>query len=137
MQHRQQYAGTGGPGAMFFSAALFGFFGFYYLNISYYDPSGQFVFFAALIDLTLKISAVAFLLSGVITMFNRMMGNLIYSVIGLIGALAFALGGVLDLLDPNNTIQPILILLFAGWNGFSSYSSLRELLIMRAAQVDK
>lgn len=130
-QQYQQSVSLAGPGMMFFSAAIFGYFGFFYATWSYYSIiNGQFLLFVALLDWTLKVSAIANLVSGLITFANAKAGNLLYGIVGLLGALMFLVIAAMDILDKQHTaISPFLLLIFAAWNGYASFSGLKELLI--------
>ncbi|MFB3137848.1 MAG: hypothetical protein ACE10B_01335, partial [Phycisphaerales bacterium] len=78
-----------GPGIMLLSAAIFGYFGFS-TSWNYHSVmTGEFLLFVALLDWTLKGSAIAFGASALLTLANRVLGNLIYGAVGLIGAVLF------------------------------------------------
>ena len=49
-----------GPGVMLFSAAIFGYFGFSSSFLYHSVNTGQFLFFVALLDWTLKGAAIGF-----------------------------------------------------------------------------
>lgn len=132
-QQYQQQALLAGPGMMFFSAAIFGYFGFFYATWNYYSViNGQFLLFVALLDWTLKVSAIANLIAGLITFANAKAGNLLYGFVGLLGAILFLVIAIMDILDKQHTaISPFLLLIFAAWNGYASFSGLKELFSMR------
>lgn len=115
-----------GPWIMVLSAALFGYFGFWMRPLST-GPQGQIVFLFALFAWTLKLSAIGFALSAGITFVRPLLGNMLYSVVSLLGAGAFVLVLVLDLLDTSRTvaISPVLLLLFAAWNGYGFWTGLQ------------
>ena len=116
-----------GPIVMLFSAAMFGYFGFYVMKPV--STSGQPILFMVLLTWTLRISAALFLLSALLTVVRPILGNLLYSLAGVVGAGLFVVVVVMDLTDPKNqTISPILLLLFAAWNGYGSWLSLRSIL---------
>lgn len=123
-----------GPGMMLISAALFGFFGFFMVNWNTPGVNGQAVLFRVLCGWTLKVSAIVFIISAVLTMVNRTAGNLLYSAAGLIGAVLFVIVAILDVLDPQHSTVaygPAILLLFAAWNGYGSWASLREMMAAR------
>ena len=116
-----------GPGMMFLSAAIFGYFGFSITWI-YQGNNGQFLLFVALLDWTLKGSAMAYLVSGLITLANARAGNLLYGIVGLLGAILFLVIAAMDYADKQHmAMNPILLLIFAGWNGYASFTGLKEL----------
>ena len=115
---------------MILSGAIFAYFGFG-MGLSWAHPvTGNPVFFYALLDLTLKISAVAFLGAGALSFTALRPGNVIYSAVGLLGAVSFLVVAVLDFLDKQITtaVPMMLLLLFAAWNGYGSWQSLQGLL---------
>jgi len=119
-----------GPIVMLFSAAMFGYFGFYVMKPV--STSGQPILFMVLLTWTLRISAALFLLSALLTVVRPILGNLLYSLVGVVGAGLFVVVVVMDFTDPKNqTISPILLLLFAAWNGYGSWSALRSILVSK------
>ncbi len=123
-----------GPGVMLFSAAIFGFFGFYMLSPM--NAAGQPILFMVLLTWTLRGAAVLFVVSGVLTMVRPVLGNLLYFLVGGVGAGLFVVVVIMDIADvQNQTIHPLLLLLFAAWNGFGSWSALRSILGSREQAV--
>jgi hypothetical protein len=124
-----------GPAIMILSALIFGYFG-YTLRPTASD--GQFVLFMALLTWTLRISAGLFVLSAVVTLVLPVVGNLLYALVGVVGAGLFVVVAVMDIADDNYaTIHPALLLVFAllvfaAWNGYSSWLALRAILAGRA-----
>lgn len=118
-----------GPAMMFILAALFGYFGFY-IGFLHTNNLGQFVLFYALLDWTLKATAVAFALAGVLTMIKPFLGNLLYAVAGLLSAILFVVIATMDILDKQNppgAVPIFLLLIFAAFNGYGSVASLTSL----------
>lgn len=117
-----------GPGIMLLSAAIFGYFGFA-THWNYHSGlTGEFLLFVALLDWTLKGSAIAFGASALLTLANRVLGNLIYGVVGLIGAIMFVVIAGMDYADTKHrALHPLLLLIFAAWNGYSSFAGLRAM----------
>src|SRR5436190_1965121 len=111
-----------GPGIMAISALIFGYFGFGTTWLHYSSITGQFLLFVALLDYTLKGTAIAFALAAVITVVaSRTLGNLIYAISGLVSAVIFVIVAILDWLDPQHTaMSPLLLLIFAAWNGYGA-----------------
>lgn len=124
----------GGPGMMLLSAAIFGYFGFGMSWTHYSIFNGSFVLFFALLDYTLKGSAIAFLAAGLLTFVKPLPGNLLYGLAGVIGAALLLVVAAMDFMDKQHTaISPLLLLIFVAWNGFSSFAGLREAMgVMRA-----
>ena len=101
-----------GPGIMLLSAAIFGYFGFATTWNHNSVIDGSFLLFVALLDWTLKGSAVGFGVAAVLTFVRPVIGNLIYGVVGLVGAFLFVLVAVLDWADHQHTaMHPLLLLL--------------------------
>jgi hypothetical protein len=128
-----------GPAIMLLSALIFGYFGFFYIW-STRGADGEFILFPALLGWTLKISAVLFLLAAGLTMIHRGAGNLVYALTGVTGAGMFVVVAVMDTADTGHTIfsptpwlSPLILLLFAAWNGYGSWFALRDVLAGRAA----
>ena len=97
---------------------------------------GEFILFPALLGWTLKISAVLFVLAAVATMVYQVAGNLVYALTGVTGAGMFVVVAVMDIADTGHTIMPyapVVLLLFAAWNGYGSWFALRDVLAGRPA----
>jgi hypothetical protein len=123
-----------GPWIMLLSAAIFGYFGFYNVTFNTTGVNGQYLVYVAILEWTLKVSAVGFAIAGVLAFFAPMPANLLYSVMSLLGAVAFVVVVVMDLMDPNHIVMsPLILLLFAAWNGYGAINGLRDLLFMRQA----
>ena len=120
-----------GPVVMLFSAAIFGFFGFFYVDWNSLGVDGQVVLFRVLLGWTLKISACLFLLAGVLAFAKPVMGNLLYALTGVASAGLFVVVAVMDVTDDRHGFMPygpIVLLVFAAWNGYGSWSALRSIL---------
>ena len=124
-----------GPFIMFVSAAIFGYFGFF-IGLTATTAAGNVVFFFGLLLWTLRITAIGFLLSGLLTITAPLGGNLLYSVIGLLSAAALVLVGILDLADTQHAaaLPPVLAFLFAAWNGYGAWSGLRSVRALTQAR---
>ncbi|MEE9129033.1 MAG: hypothetical protein V3T84_03375 [Phycisphaerales bacterium] len=122
-----------GPGMMFLSAAIFGFFGFMMVFPEIASTTGKLIPMVVTLKWTLRAAAVAFLLSAVLSMANPRAGEILYAGVSLISAGLFAVVAVWDLMTPQyvSGVHWFLLLVFAAWNGFGSYSSLREILNAR------
>jgi len=126
-------SGLAGPGIMLISAAIFGYFGFGMTWLTT-GVNGQFLPFVAIFEWTLKIGAIAFLASGVITFIQPLAGNALYAVASMLSAIAMAIVLVLDYMDKQHMVMPeIVLLILVLWNLFGSWSSMREVLaVMRS-----
>ena len=129
---QQNGAGIAGSGIMFLSALIFGAV-WYLTSWNYYSViNGQFLFFVALLDWTIKGTTVAFVLAGLLTLAAPFSGNMLYAIAGLLSAICFTVVGVLDILDPQHTaMHPLILFVFAAWNGYGAWSALQELLAER------
>ena len=118
---------------MLISAAIFGYFGFGMTWLTT-GVNGQFLPFVAIFEWTLKIGAIAFLASGVITFIQPLAGNALYAVASMLSAIAMAIVLVLDYMDKQHMVMPeIVLLILVLWNLFGSWSSMREVLaVMRS-----
>lgn len=117
---------------MLVSAGVFAYFGFGTQWSHQSLLTGQTLLFVVLLDYTLKSSAVAIGAAVLLTLIHRAAGGLLYGVVGLLGAMMFVVIAILDIRDQQHTaIDPILLFIFAAWNGFGSLASLRELLRSR------
>ena len=121
--------GLAGPGIMLLSAAIFGYFGFSVTWLSTSASTGQFLFFVALLEWTLKGCAVAFGISAIITLAQPWLGNMIFSGVGLLSAISLVVVMILDILDKQHqAISPFLLAIFAIWNGLSSWAGIKAAL---------
>ncbi len=123
-----------GPGIMLISAAIFGYFGFMTLFPEVDANTGQLIPLVVTLKWTLRVSAIAFFAAAAITMAKSLPGNLLYAVFGVFSAVALLVVGVWDLSSTFfSGVHPFLLFLFAAWNGYGSWTSLRALLAWRAA----
>lgn len=131
MNQLKHHPALAGPGIMFISAALFGYFGFF-MGLSHTNSLNQFVLFFALLDWTLKGTASGFILGGLLTLVLPVIGNLIYGLTGLLSAVFFILIAVLDIMDKQNAgaAPPVLLLIFAAWNGYGSWFGIRAVITL-------
>jgi hypothetical protein len=119
-----------GPAIMILSALVFGYFGFF-RTWNTRGAGGEFVLFPALLGWTLKISSILFLVAAGLTIVKLVAGNLIYALTGVAGAGMFVVVAVMDIADQGHTIMPyapVVLVLFAAWNGYGSWLSLRVVL---------
>lgn len=123
-----------GPVIMLISGLIFGFFGFFYVNWSAPGVDGHAVLFRVLLGWTLRVSSILFLASAGITIARPVAGNLLYALVGVVGAGLFVVVAVMDVTDTRHGFMPYgpaVLLLFAAWNGYGSWMSLRSVLSMR------
>ncbi len=122
-----------GPVVMLLSAALFGYFGFMMSWNHHSAITGQFLLFVALLEWTLKGSALAYVAAAVLTVASPTIGNLVFGVAGLAGAILFVVIAGMDHVDKQHMVlSPVLLLIFAAWNGYGSITGLRAVLAVRA-----
>ena len=123
-----------GPFMMLLSAAIFAYFGFF-IGLTSTTAGGQFVFFFAPLMWTVKIAAIAFAVSAVVTFVAPLPGNLLYAVVGLLSSVALVVVGVMDLADKQYVaaMPPLLACLFAAWNGYGSWTGLKAGLRLQRA----
>lgn len=115
-----------GPAIMLLSAAIFGYFGFTMKPVA---ADGTFVLFMAILTWTLRVSAILFAACAGVALVSPIAGNLLYALVGVVGAGLFVVVAIMDVADRNYaTIHPLLLLIFAAWNGFGSWSSLSAVL---------
>jgi len=130
------HASFAGPGIMIISALIFGYFGFS-PTYSATGVNGQFLVYVPILEWTLKISAVAFALSAVLTFLAPLLGNVLYSIIGLLGAIAFVVVAIMDYMDPQHTVMnPLILLAFAAFNGYGSWQGIRAVVSAMARDSD-
>ena len=127
---------------MLLSAAIFAYFGFVtswahqYTSASAPQPNSLLPM-VVLLKWTLRGAAIAFGASALVSLISPFAGALVFGVTGVITAISFVLVGIWELSNPNgyySGMPAILLFIFAAWNGYGSWSSLRELLGARSAQ---
>jgi hypothetical protein len=124
------------PGSMVFSAVIFGFFGFFMGPVGTISVvTGQFLLYVALFNWTMQIFAIVSLGCALLTMVNPRLGNGLFAVAGLAAAALFVIIAIMDWLDPSMIFPyaPFVLLFFAAWNGYGSWTCLRALLGMKSA----
>lgn len=114
-------------GSMMFSAAIFGFFGFMLAWPERSMATNELIPLVLTLKWTVRLTAAAFLLSALVAMAQPYAGNLLYGVFGLASAAMLAVVVVWDFNSPYSPgIHWFLLLVFAVWNGYSSWAGLRE-----------
>lgn len=125
----------GGSANLFFmviSAALFAYFGFF-AGMTATAADGTFVLFFAILLWTLRAGAIGFALSAVLTFASPLLANLLYALVGLGTSIGLVIVAVMDIADKTYiaAIPPFWAFVFAAWNGYGSWTSLREIVTAR------
>ena len=135
MNQMKNHPALAGPGMMILSAVIFGYFGFTSSWNYYSITNGQFLLYVAILDWTLKGAGVGFATAAIVTFAHHLLGNIIYSVVGLITAVLFLIVAVWDQIDTQNSSfylpylpGPVVLFLFAAWNGYGSWFGMRAVL---------
>ena len=123
---------------MLISGGIFAYFGFGSSWAHQYTTTTPPVLIPmiVLLEWSLKGGAIAFGISALISFTGSVFGPLLYAIVGLITAVIFAVVAVWEWTNPNgyfSGVPAILLIIFAVWNGFGSYSSLRDILKARRA----
>ena len=87
-----------GPVVMFLSAAIFAYFGFF-VGLGTTTAAGDTVLMWVILLWTLRIGAIMFALGGVLTFVSPMMGNVIYAVGSALSAIGLLAVGIMDVMD--------------------------------------
>ncbi len=123
-EHKQRRIPTG-IGIMLLSALIFGYFGFSTAFVHHSSITGKLLIYVPILEWTLKGVTIAFVLSAVITLINPLLGNLLYSIVGLLTAVLFIIVAIMDIADTQHMVMsPIVLILFAAWNGFGSWAGI-------------
>jgi hypothetical protein len=126
---------------MLISAGLFAYFGFagswahQYTNSSAPNPNAL-VPMVAVLKWTLRGGAIAFAIAAIACMLGSILGVLLYSIAGIVTAVLFLIVAIWEMTNPQgyfSGVPAILLIVFAIWNGYGSWSGLREAVAMRRA----
>ncbi|UCD73952.1 MAG: hypothetical protein JSV91_09155 [Phycisphaerales bacterium] len=132
MSEPRSSAGLAGPGMMLLSAVIFGYFGFTTSFVHTSAITGQLLIYVPMLEWTLKVTAILFAISGVAAFLRPLEANLLFCVAGLFSALLFVAVAVMDFADKQHMVMsPVLLLIFAAWNGFGSWSGLKAVIALR------
>ena len=137
-------AGSGARSDIFFmliSAGIFAYFGFggswtHQNTVATATQPSQFLVMVAVLKWTLRGGAIAFGVAALLSMMGTIAGPLLYAVAGLLTAILFVVVAIWEWTNPQgyySGVPAILLLIFAAWNGFGSWTSLKEILASRAA----
>lgn len=120
---------------MVFSAIIFGLFALApvlgYMNWSTVGSNQQTLVFVVLFIWTLRVAAAGFVVSAVMASVAPVPATFLYSIVGLLAGVGLLIVGVLDFLDKAHmlfTMSEILLIVFGGWNLFSSATALRAVM---------
>lgn len=112
---------------LFLSTGVFGYFGFFATDWAHERlTSGELLPMIVLFKWTLRLSAIGFGVALLLAFAKRRESELLSGLVGVLGAIAFVAVGAWAMatgLSPG--LPPILLLLFAAWNGYGSWASLR------------
>ena len=119
---------------MLLSAAVFAYFGFAMSWAHQYTGPGSptpnvLIPMVAVLKWTLRAAAVGFGVAALVAMAQPRIGSLLYSVTGLVTAIAFLVVAIWEWTNPQgyfSGVPAILLLIFAAWNGYGSWAGLRE-----------
>lgn len=116
------------PGPMFFSAAIFGAFGFLMLSGS------QSTLMFTVIVWSLRGGAIGFLIAGIMATMRLPFATMFYILVSLVTSVLFIVGGVwhMIVLGPM-VINGILLVVFGVWNGMGSLGALKARSIRQRA----
>lgn len=119
---------------MFFSAVLFAYFG-YFASLTATAVDGQYVVFYDILLWTLRIGAIGFIVSFVLSFVAPRASDLLYALFGLGTSIALVVVAFMDIADTSYiaAIPPFWAFVFAAWNGYGSGMALRDLLAARRA----
>jgi len=119
------------PFGLIISVLLFGYFGFFAGLSTVAALGGPTIPLFAFFLWSLRLCAIGFLIALALHAAKRFLeSTLVAGAVGVLSALAFLIAALWDLLDQNYAlaISPVLLLIFAAWNGYVSWGSLRSVL---------
>jgi hypothetical protein len=116
---------------MLISAGLFGYFGFmlsYPNTLRTGDPN----WISIVLMWTIRATAIGFAVSALLLFLHRFIAHLFFSSIGLLSAIMFGIVIIWHFTtDAHAPIPIILLIIFALWNGYSSWRELSGMLAGR------
>jgi hypothetical protein len=122
------------PFGLIISVLLFGYFGFFAGLSTVATSGGPTIPLFAFFMWSLRLSAIGFAVALALHLAKRTReATLVAGVVGVLSALAFLIAAAWDFADQRYVlaISPVLLLLFAAWNGYVSWGSLRAVLAAR------
>lgn len=122
---------------MLIGAAIFAYFGFAtgWAHQRTTTTPPQLLVMVVVLKWTLRGGAIAFGLSALLAMTGAVAGLLLYAVAGLVTSVLFVVVAVWEWTNPQgyfSGVPAILLLIFAAWNGWGSWSGLHAALALRA-----
>ena len=124
---------------MLLSAGIFAYFGFATTWI-YTGVNGQFLLFVVLLDWTLKITAIAFGVSALLnwSAISRATATRDFRKASAASPVAPSMRRTPcatppSLVTTNTAMSPVLLFIFAAWNGYGSWTGLQEALALRGS----
>jgi len=117
---------------MFISAALLAYFGFLGSWAHQYNTTNPpaLVMMVVVLKWTLRIGAIVFAGAGVLAAGGSTFGPILNCVAGLATAAVFIVVAIWEWTNPQgyfSGVQPILLVLFAAWNGYGSWMGIQEM----------
>lgn len=127
---------------MFISALLFGYFGFFgdwshQMTTATATPPNTLIPMVVLLKWTLRVGASCFLLAGGLAAAGQLFGVTINCLAGLVASMIFVVVAIWEWTNPQgyfSGVPAILLVVFAIWNGYSSWMGLNELRGMSAGR---
>jgi hypothetical protein len=121
---------------MVISALLFAWFGFGSSWAHQYTTTQppQLLLMVVVLKWTLRGGAIAFGLSVILALTGSILGELLYAIAGLATAVLFAIVAIWEWTNPQgyySGVPAFLLIIFAVWNGYGSWISLRAITVMR------
>jgi hypothetical protein len=117
---------------MIISALLFAWFGFatgwahQYTN----TQPAQLIVMVVVLKWTLRIAAILFGISALLTLIGALAGEVLYSLTGLLTAVLFIVVAIWEWTNPQgyySGVPAFLLVIFAVWNGYGSLLGLRAI----------
>ncbi|MHC5023754.1 MAG: hypothetical protein ACYTGG_07570 [Planctomycetota bacterium] len=117
---------------MLISAGIFAYFGFVTSWAHQYTATTPPVLLpmVVLLKWTLRVGAVAFGVAALLSMTGSIVGPLVYALTGIVTAAAFVVVAVWEWTNPQgyfSGVPAVLLVIFAAWNGYGSWSGLQEI----------
>jgi hypothetical protein len=133
------------PIYMVISALLFAYFGFggswaHQNTVPTATQPSQMLGMVVLLKWTLRAGALTFGTAALLSMLGSNLGPLLYAVGGLVTAVLFGIVAIWEWTNPRgfySGVPAILLIIFALWNGYGSWASLRQMLARRPTSDDR
>ena len=114
--------------AMLFGAAIFGYFGFFVGWGHERALDGHLLWAVVLLKWSLRIGAVLFALAALLAFARRSEAAIVDAIAAIGTAVAFVVVAIWDMTHPQYSagVHPLILLLFAAWNGWGGWEWIRE-----------